>query len=177
MKRRRSSSSADENEIRKKLEENVNKDDKPTEKSSEMRQADKSEKKDSSDSTPKKKKPKIGPASKVKRKRSSSGGGENDEHSKKAKKEESDAKDNEKADKGMFIEVCLYKGWQSAKKIDGYGFRIFFSGFLASRIQIPIFSQHRYLNFKIGKILLEWQIQQISSNDKHLHEYFGIFNS
>ena len=50
------------------------------------------------------------------------------------------------------------------------------SEFLASRIRIPIFTQYRYLNFKIGKILLELQIQQISSNDKHLHEDFGIFN-
>ncbi len=51
------------------------------------------------------------------------------------------------------------------------------SGFLASRIKIwiPIFSQHKYLNFKIGKI--EWQIQQICTNDKHLHEDFGILNS
>jgi len=39
------------------------------------------------------------------------------------------------------------------------------------------FSQHKYLNFKIGKILLEWQIQQISTNDKHLHEDLGILNS
>ena len=30
------------------------------------------------------------------------------------------------------------------------------------------------MNFKTGKILLEWQI---STNDKHLHEDFGIFNS
>ena len=45
------------------------------------------------------------------------------------------------------------------------------------RIRIPIFTQHKYLNFKIGKILLEWHIQQISTNDKHLHEDFGIFNS
>ena len=47
----------------------------------------------------------------------------------------------------------------------GFGFRI------------PILSQHKYSNFKIGKFLLEWQIQQISTTDKHLHEDFGIFNS
>ncbi len=41
----------------------------------------------------------------------------------------------------------------------------------------PNFSQHKYLNFRIGNILLELQIQQISINDKHLLEDFGIFNS
>ena len=50
----------------------------------------------------------------------------------------------------------------------------FFSGF---GFRIPILSQHKYSNFKIGKFLLEWQIQQISTTDKHLHEDFGIFNS
>ncbi len=39
------------------------------------------------------------------------------------------------------------------------------------------FSQHEYLNFKIVKVLLEWQLHQISTNDKHIHEGFGIFNS
>ena len=34
--------------------------------------------------------------------------------------------------------------------------------------------QHKYLNFKEGKFLLQWQIKQISTNDKHLHEDFGI---
>ena len=29
----------------------------------------------------------------------------------------------------------------------------------------------------IGKLLLEWQIQQISINDKNLYEDFGIFDS
>ena len=38
------------------------------------------------------------------------------------------------------------------------------SRFLAD--QIPIFSQHKYLNFKIGKSYLEWQIKLISTNDK-----------
>ena len=31
--------------------------------------------------------------------------------------------------------------------------------------------------FKIGKFLLELQIQQISTNDKHSNKDFGIFNS
>ncbi len=34
------------------------------------------------------------------------------------------------------------------------------SRFLDPRIQIPIFPQQKYLNFKIKKILLQWQIQQ-----------------
>ena len=50
----------------------------------------------------------------------------------------------------------------------------FFSEFIASRIRFPILTQHKYLNFKIGKILLEWQIQQISTNYKHLHEDLAI---
>ena len=70
-------------------------------------------------------------------------------------------------------DVGTYQGWQSAKKIGGFGSGSF-SGCIAQ--QIPIFPQHEYLNFKIGKFLLEWQIQQISKNYKHLHEDFGIFN-
>ena len=78
------------------------------------------------------------------------------------------------------IPIWIYKqqGWQSAKKsADSDSW--FFSGFLVSqiripRIRIPIFFQHKYLNFKIEFFL---QIQQISSNEKHLHEDFGIFNS
>ncbi len=80
-------------------------------------------------------------------------------------------------DEGI-LKVSKYflQGWQSAKKsVDSDSG--FFSGFLASLIRIPIFSQHKYLNFKIRKMLLEWQLQKISLNDKHLHEDFGIFNS
>ncbi len=45
------------------------------------------------------------------------------------------------------------------------------------QIRIQIFSEHKYLNFKIEKKLFEWQIQQISTNDKLFYEDFGIFNS
>ena len=61
--------------------------------------------------------------------------------------------------------INSYQGLQSAKKISG--FRILCE-FIESRIRIPIFSQHEYSNFKIRKILLEWQIQQISTNYEHL---------
>ena len=57
----------------------------------------------------------------------------------------------------------MYQGWQFAKENGGFGFQFL--------------SHYKYLNFKIGKFLLEWQIQQISTNDKHLHEDIDIFNS
>ncbi len=36
-----------------------------------------------------------------------------------------------------------------------------------SGFEFEFYSQHKYLNIKIGKIILEWQIQQISTTDKH----------
>ena len=65
------------------------------------------------------------------------------------------------------IQVCYKQGWQSESGIRNFRFGFGFQFFLNINILI----------FQIGKILLEWQIQQISTNDKHLHEDFGIFNS
>ncbi len=78
---------------------------------------------------------------------------------------------------GIYFGSCYYQGWQFAKKKLADSDSGFFNGFLASWIRIPIFLQHRYMNFKIWKKDSIWQIQKISTNDKHLYEDFGIFSS
>ncbi len=77
---------------------------------------------------------------------------------------------------GMAIRIRDPQFFHKLSRIRIRYFRFGLCGF-GFQIQIQIFSQNKYLNFKKGKILLEWQIQQISTNDKHLYEDFGIFNS
>ena len=61
--------------------------------------------------------------------------------------------------------LLLKSGMTIRQKIDRFGF---FCGFLRCRFGFQFFSQLKYLNFEIGKIYLEWQIQQTENDRRNL---------